>query len=427
MADPFEIYIGGQKLQGWTSATLTRSKEQLTGSLNVVLFFNYMPSEPVARQAVAGADVNVYVGGKLAFTGEMDTRTGKGDETEKGVAGGTGGGSGSRSVNIGPDSYTVTLSARGKTKRAIESSHQHQEGMLVKTTDKAVLDAVLKGSNITVDWQAAIVQLDKYRMRDGAIMLEEMARIGVENGHYLYEDRFGKLRVTDNIVGQGEHLILGENIVTFSASQSQSPAKKQIIVKGHLTDKTKRGKAKIEDRIKVVTDAWATAEIPITIQHYGNATDEALERRGKYEADTRAQDSKNVTIEVFHVQPRSGDAWDIGLEHYVEIPPEGLFEGMECVGITYKVADKKLSTTLTLAPPPSAGAGGSFSALSSNAAIGNSRRTAAGITLANGTYPDPWGGAEIGTQSYTGYQSIINTVETPIDKFGKASVPETIT
>ena len=71
----------------------------------------------------------------------------------------------------------------------------------------------------------------------------------------------------------------------------------------------------------------------------------------------RNSESKKITIEVFHVQSPSGQPWDIGNTHYVEVPPEGIFDMFECTELTYHVnAEKELKTTLMLSPPPSSGA-----------------------------------------------------------------------
>ena len=53
---------------------------------------------------------------------------------------------------------------------------------------------------------------------------------------------------------------------------------------------------------------------------------------------------------------RPAQPWDIGNTHYVEVPPEGIFDMFECTELTYHVdAEKELKTTLTLSPPPSGG------------------------------------------------------------------------
>ena len=105
--------------------TLTRSKEEMTGSSQSRPCGCYA-NQSIARAAAAGAEILVYVGGQLAFTGDVDKRKGTGskkgqegtEENNKEPSGAT------MSTNIGPDEYTIKLTARGKTKKLIDSPHQ---------------------------------------------------------------------------------------------------------------------------------------------------------------------------------------------------------------------------------------------------------------------------------------------------------------
>ena len=90
--------------------------------------------------------------------------------------------------------------------------------------------------------------------------------------------------------------------------------------------------------------------VPFIIQHNGDGDDKTLERRARFEMNARAAKSKKIEIEVFHVMS-SGGPWDIGNLHYVEVPPEGIFDMFECTELTYNVdAKDKLTTSLTLIP-----------------------------------------------------------------------------
>jgi len=192
------------------------------------------------------------------------------------------------------------------------------------------------------------------------------------------------------------------NILSFSSEQSEDKAKSKIKVKGQRTNKEYHGKKAVLTTIKTVEDQWVESDIPVTVQHYGDATPEALERRGKFEANKRSADSKKITLDVFHVQTPSGEPWDIGQLHYVEIPPEGIFDVFECTDLTYSVSTDDVKTSLTLSPPPAvAASGGSANPESlpelpnEYVGIGNTRRAAAGVTFKTGKYPSPWSGPSL--------------------------------
>jgi len=390
---PVVITVGGTELTTWTEMTLQRSKEQLTGSLSVTIFAGAMPSIPIARAAAAGADILVYIGGQIAFTGVVDKRKGTGaksgtagtEENNKGSSGA------SISTNIGPNEYTIKLTARGKTKRLIDSSHQHPTTNMLKPTTKEVVDKLIEPWKIQADWKGEVIKLDKQRFRDGARVVDELNRIAVENCYFMYETRDGKLCVTDGCAGgSGDALILGVNILEFSASQSEEDEKSEVKVKGQRSKKDKWGEDAVLKTHKTTKNKRMKSHVPHTIQHNGDADDKTLERRGRFEMNARAAKAKKIEIEVFHVMS-TGGPWDIGNLHYVEVPPEGIFDMFECTDLTYTVNNEKtIKTSLTLSPPPSAGGGEGFGLSSINFATGAARIAQAGISMVSGQFPDPW-------------------------------------
>jgi hypothetical protein len=251
-------------------------------------------------------------------------------------------------------------------------------------------------------------------------VLDELHRIGNENAHFIYETRDGRLRVTDD-TGRtfGSPLILGRNVLTFSAEVSEDVARTAIKVKGQRTKKDVYGEEALLNTFKVINDKSNKSKSLVTIQHYGDSTPEALLRRGKFEADKRNSESKKITIEVFHLQDETGAPWDVGTMHYVEIPPEGIFGVFECTDVTYTVdATKTLKTTLQLAPPPSASLGDGFADLLSDvsdvatqlfelAAQGSSAKLSAGITFGD------WGSAALSVSTTS--DSIFSFVEAVLD------------
>lgn len=407
MVSQFRVFIDRKELFGFTSAKLKRSKSSMTGTLNLTMFFGYVPNSPVVVNAARGREITAYVGGQLAFTGVLDKRKG---ETGFGPAGQLGIAGGDVSTSISLDSYSVELSARGKTKYFMDSSHQHPTTNISKTTNHEVLKKLIEPWGIELDWQAEEVKLPIVRLNDGGRVVDEIHKISNETCVFVYETRDGKLRVTDKPGAQmGDDLILGKNILTFSAEQSEDQANSSVTVKGQRSDPEVWGEDAVLERVRTVKDSWVTSEIPLTIQAYGDATDEALERRGKFEADKRSSQSKQVTISTFGIIQPSGLPWDIGMLHYVECPPEGVFEVLECIDLEYTVDAKgTLQTALTLAPPPSngvsGGAGQSAAGLLTVASIpglldavarGVSRRLQLGVITSPTTYPAAWGAAQL--------------------------------
>lgn len=435
---PVVITIGGTELTTWTSMTLTRKKEDLTGTLELTLFGGAMPSAPLARAAKVGAEILVYIAGQLAFTGNVDARTGEGKKknrtqhtgrnppTPQKNAEST---ADTNSVNIGPNEYNIKISARGKTKRLIDSSHQHPTTNMIGPTTKKVVEELIKPWGTQLEWKGEVIQLDKVRFRDGTRVVDELHRVALENCYFMYETRDGKLRVTDGVggdTGSGDPLILGQNILTFSAEQSEDKAKSKIKVKGQRTKKDIHGKKAVRDTHTTLKNGKVKSKNEVTVQTYGDATKKALKRRAKFEMDKRNSASQKITIEVFHVQTPSGQPWDIGDTHYVEVPPEGIFDVFECTELVYHVNfEKELKTTLTLSPPPSGGSGGGdtdggFGLSNLNMNMGSARRSQAGITLSEDSYPDPWTPADLSEMPHL---SLVEEAALPQPQVAEAKPP----
>lgn len=428
--DPVHIFVDDAELRGWTEMSLSRNKKDMTGSFSMSLFMNYVPGEPVMVDVTKNKTITVYIGGHLAFTGKVDKRQGSGtkhgatgsDNNERASSADAGGGG--RSASISADEYTVKITARGKTKYLVDSSHQHPTTNLMRPTNKEAIQKLIEPWGIDLEWLATDIKLDKIRLRDGGKVVDEIHRICSENGHFVYETRDGKIRVTDDTGRQeGEPLILGQNVLSFSAEQSEENARSKVKVKGQRTEKGIRGAKAVLNVEKEIKDKWVDGDIPYVVQHYGDGTPEALERRANFETNKRSSESKKLTINVFHVQASNGEPWDVGTLHYCEIPPEGIYDVFEVTELTYNVQnDKKISTTLTLSPPPSSTINSGASASGATAAAANAglsglaatvsaaagglvsaglaafaamRKLAAGVSFTPGTYPAPWSGPDV--------------------------------
>ena len=416
---PVVITVGGSELTTWIECNLERKKEDLTGTLSVIIFGGSVPPAPIVREAQAGAEIQVYVGGQLAFTGSVDRREGKAEKKadhkmdkgtgikaypgrEKHPAGSTEGHG--HEISLGPTEYTIHLSARGKTKRLIDSSHQHPTTNMMQPTTKEAVEKLIEPWKTQLEWKAETIKLDKMRFRDGNRVVDELNRIGREK-----TPTSCTRPVTAN---SGSPTVwvpsLARAAIRLFSDRTSSPSQRSSRkMKRNRKSKSKASAPKSTSGVKRRSKKPSRKSknssvkdfVPYTVQHYGDADDKTLERRARFEANQRANSTKKVTIEVFHVQSPSGSPWDIGDTHYVEIPPEGIYDVFECIELTYRVKyDKELKTTLVLSPPPSGGAGGSsggFGLSGINSAMGAARRSQAGISIVDGQYPAPWTGPQL--------------------------------
>lgn len=393
-----KVFVGGQRLEGFTRLTLRRSKQATTGQLSLTIFMSYIPDAPVLEQAMRGEPIYVYMGGHLAFNGVIDRRKDQGDNS--GAAKGESKTSGP-ALSIGPDSYTLTIECRGKTKKLVDSSHTLKTLTVNDTSAKQMFEKLVQPLGIELDWQTSEVELNRVRLRDGARVTDELERIAEMCGLYFFETRDGKLRVTDSrpAAETGEPIILGQNILSFSTRQESDQEKKKVTVKGQKNRNEDWGEQAVLDTYVEEQDDSVIEDIPISVQLYGNGDIDTLKRRVDYEVNKRAQVSKQITVEVFGVTQQDGTPWDVGDLHYVQIPPAGVFGVFEIVGLSYNVSnDRQLKTTITLAPPTTSSAGSDTKGLldSLPTSIDDVASTAASAgRAAYGALAESWAGPRV--------------------------------
>lgn len=354
MAKPVHIFIDRKELVGYTDLTLTRNKEKLTGEASFSVFMGWLPTEPVLVPATKGREVLIYIGGHLAFTGVIDRRRDAAAREGSGLSRADTKATSDRSLSVGPNEYSVRFTCRGKTKYIVDSSHQHATGTYLRPTNREVVTDLTAPWGTEIQWEADEIDLDKVRLRDGARVADELQRLSEMTSLYIYETRDGKLKVTDGSEATtGEPVVLGQNILTFSSDQAEDTERDEVTVKGQRIEKEQWGDPAVIPTLQKAKDDTVQNFSPTTVQLHGNGTDELLERRAQYEINKRATRSKQVTVEVFHVQQTDGLPWDLGVIHYVEIPPAGVFDLMEVIKVVYTVqANAELMTTITFAPAP---------------------------------------------------------------------------
>lgn len=336
---PVHIFVGGQELIGYTGMTLSRNKNELTGQLSVDLFMGYLPNKPVLDSVLRGKDILVYIGGHLVFSGVIDRREDLSERTS--------------TLSLGPSNYSVSFQCRGKTSVLIDSSHQDETGTMKEPTNREVAERLLEPWGLELDWVADVLPLNRFRFRDGARVVDELQRLAELCSLYMYETRDGKLKVLDKKdTLTGEPIILGQNILSFRTEQSGDQERTEVLVKGQRNDNDVWGADAVLKTMARIRDGSGIGFSPITVQLFGNATDDLIDRRARYEMNKRTSEGKQISVEVFHVQQRSGEPWEIGSIHYVEIPPAGVFGQFEVIGLEHKASGDELTTTVKLAPPP---------------------------------------------------------------------------
>ena len=370
--------MGRRELSGWTSLDLKLSKNATTNSASIGVFLGYMPDGPILDEVVRGQEVLVYVGSNLVFTGSIDRRKDEGDV----------------SLEVGDDSYSVTLDCRGKAKALVDESYQGATTVL-DTTDRQEIERLVSSLGLQLVWDAAETALSRVRYRNGAAVFKEIDRLAENSALYFYEDELGRVVVTDNATAAdlGDNIVLGENVLSFNASQLGDKERAAIKVKGVENVKGSWGRAAVVGRQALLQDDASKNKAAVTVNVFGNADDTTLQRRAAYEGNKQASLTKNITVNVFGVCQTDNEAWRVGGKHFVSLPPAGVSGVFEITDVAYTVqSDAKLTTKLTFSPEPAASGAAQSTGLASLDALGDVATTA--LNLASGL-TDSWLASEV--------------------------------
>lgn len=410
MTDPVlvVIVVGGSSLRGWTNMKLVRERKEMTGALTFEMFFTNIPANPQIRAVAAGAEIQVYIAGHLAFSGSIDSRTGSGKGKHSGhhqhsqglndrnLAGVDRSGRNPSGAGVhayaDAESYKVVIEARGKTKRLVDSSHDHPTGHMADATVPDIFKTLTKNFKVQVNDQTNDkLKIERAVFRDGAAVYTELHRWAKEHNHIAFEASDGKLNLTDDSAGgSGEPLILGLNILSFDATQSDGQGNSEITIKGQRSGLKYHGKEAVMNKIKIKNPSVSDYS-PAIHQLNADASTDRLKKRAKYENDRATQESKKITVDVFSVQSTNGQPWDLNVTHYVEIPPEGIYNEFVVDSLTYFCEAKgTLKTELKLVPVAQSDSGTGSASTSDATAYGQSQAAAAGLIYKQGQFPSPW-------------------------------------
>lgn len=332
MSERVTVLIDRGRLTHIRDLSLTRSTESVTGELRISVFMDWMPEERVFNGVIRGAETLVYIGEHLAFTGTLDSR---------------------RDSGTPPGEYEIDLVARGRAKRLIDNSHRHPTGTILRTTNRQVFDTLVRPFGMQVDWLADEVPLNRVRLRQGAKVYDELRRIGQQTGVSFYETRDGRLRVVDGpIEATGEPIVLGSNIISFDADLRGDVERREITVTGQRTEANVWGEAAIIPPVLRLSDGTIPEDGDLTVQMYGSATPDALQRAGTYDYNRRVAAGREVSVQLFGLLQSTGEPWDLGVRHQVQIPPAGVAGEFQASSLSYAIDhDARLRTNISLHPP----------------------------------------------------------------------------
>jgi prophage tail gpP-like protein len=273
------LSVNGSVHEGWKSATIRSSIEELAHSFTVEYTQRWSSSgEPVPIHS--GDAVQIRIGDTLALTGIVD-------ET---------------SEDYDASSHTVSVTGRSKTGQLFDCSVVHKGGAIKGKNLQQVAELLCKPFGITVslsDPELDVGDAVDVQIQDGASVFETLSEIARKEGVLLLSDAAGNLvlaRASSTPLASLE-LRTGENIKRGSLRSSTRERYSTYILKGQArSSDALSGSAATQLRHEVVDDAVKTYRPLVIVE--SNTTLALMQQRGAWERNTRAGRALALTYDV---------------------------------------------------------------------------------------------------------------------------------
>lgn len=336
------IFAGGNRLNGWTDVSVTRSRSSLTGEARITVFLDWLPETPPLGNTYGGTDIAIYTGAHLFFTGTVSRRN---DSAFAEPA---------TTSTISKNTFRTSITCRGVAATLVDSAQPTITDSLSNTTASNIARIMLEPYGIALDWRATDATIPIWRFRIGARIVDELQRLSEYTGLYFRESERGTVIAEDGTIpsGFGADLVLGSNIMQMDVSDNMDAERQVVSAVGQRTVPELWGKSAILNNIISAADSTVNGNTVAVVQLYGDATAEALDRRVKYEMARRASAGRRVSVTVFGVTQPDGSPWQVGARHMLHAPQAGVSGLFEAESVTVSASAKgNYQTTIELVPP----------------------------------------------------------------------------
>lgn len=317
---------------GRTAVDVSFSMDDMAGSFTIEQGYDTANMTGFAFPDMGmGAEVSIYLDGKLAIRGQVDSREGRGDAS----------------------SYRITLQGRTRTGNLVDSSATHKTGQWDKVKPSQVVRDIADPFGVEVSVQRDVQEIVKrFILRDGESAERAIRRISREFGMIPFSDEEGRLVIArPGARGVGEPLVLGRNILTWTATMDLKVLHSHVIAKGQaITDDHMYGRPATHI-VAAVRDETVAAYRPLIIPMWGDATPDRVRRRAWIEALRRQGESLRVTVEVpGFTDAVTGDLYRPNVRHHVAIPPDGVDVTLVAKSVSFRMGPNEARTTIELVP-----------------------------------------------------------------------------
>ncbi len=324
------LAVGGREYAGWTSISITRSIDAISGIFSLGLTERW-PGQPTVWPILPEAECAISIGGDTVITGQVDQ-----------VA-----------PNFSEDDHEISVSGRDSTGRMVDCSAVHSPGEWSGIRLDRIAAILAKPFGIAVVSQVDVGQpwtADKpFKLQPGESAFEALDRGCRQRGVLPISDGKGGLILTKP--GQSRcttALVQGQNIKSARLQNNISDRFSPVIVRGSQpgTDFLEpEQSAAVEARS---TDAMIRTYRPLIVIAESAVDIASARKRAQWEATVRAGRAVTAQVTVQGWRQADGNLWPVNSLVSVDIPWLRLSGDMLISELTYSLDESGTQTQLTL-------------------------------------------------------------------------------
>lgn len=275
--DMVTLAIAGERHQGWTSVSVTRSIDALSGSFELTLTERW-PDRPERFVIEAGTACRVEISGETVIDGYIDRL----------------------SPEIDGQSHMITVSGRDRTGDLVDCAAIASPGSWSNRSVEAILTELAAPFGVTVKAEVSTgAPLKKFALQPAETVGQVIERLCRQRGLLAIAEPGGVLALTrPNAGAPVETIREGVNLLAGSGNFDVSNRFSDYRVKGQASgDDQANGKTVAAPSGKA-SDPGVKRYRPLIVIAEDQATLKSCETRALWEASTRAARSRAVSVTV---------------------------------------------------------------------------------------------------------------------------------
>lgn len=282
------LKIGGDKHGGWKRVRVSMGIEQLASGFSIGYTEQWLSNDQ-ARAINEGDHCVVSIGGEDVIDGYVDTSD----------------------VDYDAHSHGLTVSGRTCTGDLVDCSAIHKTGQWKDRTITQIAEDLCKPFKVGVKAEADVGSaLVRFSLQDGETVFEAINKLARMRGLLVVSDigknivftRAGKEKVSTK-------LELGKNIKRGGRSGSVRDRYSEYIVKGQVPGSDDFFGAKSATPKATVKDDGVPRYRPLIVMAEDSATGADLEKRAKWERNTRAGRDQRLRYTMPNTWRHDGGIW----------------------------------------------------------------------------------------------------------------------